>query len=136
MKLENIIIAATMVTALFSTMLIFYADANDKYDVNNYYNANLTSYETMLEKVENRSEEVNEALQDLASENLLDILGGLRQGVINGLLIFKDSFLGIGLMFGQSISLFNLGSIGAVWIAIASIGTLIVFLVAFVMRKG
>lgn len=136
MKLENIIIAATMVTALFSTMLIYYADANDKYEVNNYYNANLTSYETMLLKVENRSEEINTALQNLASENLPDLLGGLRQGVISALLIFKDSFLGIGLMFSQSISLFNLGSIGAVWIAVATIGTLMVFLVAFVMRKG
>lgn len=129
-----ILISALMVTGFFVVILNFYGELNDQYTVNNYYTENLTAYEESFDSVQTQTEAVNEAINDLASGNIADILGGLLQGTISVLGLFKDSFIAIGNIFVQSVAIFEIGDATGTWVAIAASSVLILFLM-FIIKK-
>ena len=134
MKLENILISAVIVTALFTTVLLFYSDLNSSYEVNNYYEENLTSFENSLDNITHAANQARDAFNDLTSQNLLDILGGLKQGAYSGILLFGSSFDAIINIFVQGISILGLGEVGSVWILVAGTAVLIIFFVAIASK--
>ena len=134
MKLENILIPAIIVTALFVTMALFYAELTTVYTVDSYYEENFTSFESSIDNITYAADQSREAYNKLNSKNLLDIIGGLKQGAYSGILLFGGSFNVITNIFTQGIGIFNLGEVGPVWIIVAGTAMLIVFFVAIAAR--
>lgn len=134
-QIDKILISVLVVTGLFATLGIYFADLNDKYTVNGYYEQNLSSYTNTFNEIQDDSEQISGSVELLSSGNLLDILGGLKQGGINLIKIFFDSFTSIGFMFIQSIDVFDLGPAGTIWGAIATVAVVIVFVVVFLIKK-
>lgn len=126
-KVENILITVVIITALFTTHLYFFGDLTDKYTVNNYYQENVSEYTAIMDKVQTNTEQVDEAIQGLTSGNLADIFGALVQGLVNIALLFYNSFVGIGVILAQSIGIYDIGPMAAVWISVATIGVILVF---------
>lgn len=135
MELENVLLSVLIAAGLFITMGIYYADLNNKYTVNGYYAENLTSIQNSFDNIVSDSEEISTGLDRLSSGNLLDILGGLKQGGVNLIKIFFDSFKSIGKIFVQSIDVFNLGEAGSVWAAISMAGVILMFILSAIIKK-
>lgn len=133
-QIDKILISVLVVTGLFATIGIYFADLNDKYDVNGYYDQNLSSYTNTFNEIQSDSAEVAEGVQRISSGNPLDIVGGLLQSGINIFAIFFDSFTSIGFMMVQSIDVFDLGPASIVWGSITTVVVIIVF-IFFLLKK-
>lgn len=133
-QIDKILISVLVVTGLFATLGIYFADLNDKYDVNGYYQQNLSSYTNTFNEIEADSAEVAQGVERISSGNLLDIVGGLLQSGINIFAIFFDSFTSIGFMFIQSIDVFELGPASIVWGSITTVVVILVF-IFFLLKK-
>lgn len=134
-NIEGILISVAMITVFFATILAFHGEVNDNFTIHNYYEQNFSEYQVILNKVQNNSEDVSNAFTKLASGNLLDIFGGLIQGLVSTMLIFFDSFVGLKIVFSQSIGIFELGDLGSLWIAVSAIAIVLVFIVGIIRRQ-
>lgn len=130
---EGILISIMIIVASFTTLTFFYTDLTTQYDVTNYYDSNLTSYNETFQNIKEDSEQIDTAINSLTSGNLQDIIGGLVQGLLGILGVLTDSFIGIGAMLAQSIGLFDLGPMGPVWIGVAT--TAIVLILALGIKS-
>lgn len=134
-NLEGILISVLVLGALFATLLMYYDDLTTNYPVNNYYEANLSEYQDNFNTISENAQDFQEGLEGLGSGNIQDIWGGLVQGLKGLFGIFTSSFTGIGRIFSQSIGLFDLGSVGPVWVGTALVGVLLVFIVGIWSAK-
>lgn len=136
-ELETKVFVMSLVAfGIFTSLILFYSNINTHYTVNGYTNGSLNSGMTELyDNIKTDTDNMDSAVNKLASGNLLDILGGLLQGVFGIIKTFVDVFVSVGSVGISALAAFNLGPGTALWGGIISLAVLIIFLVSVALRR-